>query len=154
MINISPSHNLTVDFCRGVLSNSIKHIETEQMVSYFTNDIFNFILLKKMFALWFGFQERLFLGVLLTHRTHVAHICVRNLSHHCFREWLAAVGAKPLSDPKLNYFNWTFRNKLQGHINRNSNLFNDVMHFKMSPVEWWPFCLCHNLLMISQHWFR
>ena len=33
------------------------------------------------------------------------------------------VGAKPLSEPMLEYFNWTPRNKLQWNFNRNSDIF-------------------------------
>ena len=61
----------------------------------------------------------------LTHWDRVTHICVRNLNHHWFRQWLVAWPAPShYLDQWWNIVNWTLRNKLQWNLNRNSYIFN------------------------------
>ena len=40
-----------------------------------------------------------------------------------------------------NIVNWNLRNKRQWNCNRNSYIFIQEMHLKMSPTKWRPFCL-------------
>ena len=56
-------------------------------------------------------------------------------------------GAKPLSEPMLEYsVNWALRNKLQWHLNRNSNILFTKMCLKVSSAKWRPFCLGLHVL--------
>ena len=59
-------------------------------------------------------------------------------------------GAKPLSGPMLEYFNWTLRNKLQWNLNRNSLIFIKKMYLKMSSGNLRPFCLGLNVLTLLE----
>ena len=60
----------------------------------------------------------------LTHWGRVMHICIDNLSHHCFRWWLVAWSAPcHYLNQCWDIINWTLRNKLQWNFNRNSNIF-------------------------------
>ena len=44
-------------------------------------------------------------------------------------------GAKPLSEPMLEYFNWTLWNKFQWNFNRNSNIFIHENEFESVVCE-------------------
>ena len=59
-------------------------------------------------------------------------------------------GVKPLSEPMLEYCQWTPRNKLQWKPDRNPYIFKK-MHSTMSSRKWRPFCLSLNVLT---HWGR
>ena len=75
------------------------------------------------------------------------YLCVINLCHYWFRQWLVACSAP---SHYLNQwciiFIWTFRNKHQSNCIRNSKFSFMKMHLKMSSGEWRPFCLDLNVL--------
>ena len=62
------------------------------------------------------------------------------------------VGAKPLSEPMLEYSNWTLKNKLQRNLYRNSNIFIQENAFqnvvwKMAAILSRPQCVNVKLNM-------
>ena len=82
----------------------------------------------------------------LTHSGRVTHICVSKLEYHWFRLACCLYGAKPLPEPMLFYFNWTFTNKLQSTFDWNSNIFIRENPCEMSSAKCPPFCLGLYLL--------
>ena len=56
------------------------------------------------------------------------------------------VGAKPLSEPILEYCSLELRNKLQWNFDRNSNVFIQENALKTPSAKWHPFCLGLNAL--------
>ena len=67
----------------------------------------------------------------LTHWGRVTHICVVELGHHWFRQWLVACSAPShYLNQCWNIVNWTFRNKLQWIFYRNSNIFIQEIAFE------------------------
>ena len=59
----------------------------------------------------------------LSHLPPVPHICVSESDQHWFRQWLVACSAPSHYLNQCCYIvNWTFRNKLQWNLNRNTKL--------------------------------
>ena len=54
------------------------------------------------------------------------------------------VGAKPLSEPFLEYSRLTHRNNFQRNLNQNSNIFIQENTLKMTSSQWRPFCHGRN----------
>ena len=66
-----------------------------------------------------------------THWGRVMHICVVELGHHWFRQWLVTCSAPShYLNQCWNIVNWTFRNKLQWIFNRNTNIFVHEIAFE------------------------
>ena len=83
-----------------------------------------------------------------SHWGRVTHICVVELGHHWFRQWLVACSAPShYLNQCRNIVNCTFRNKLQWNFNQNSNIFIKKLHLKTSSAKWRLFCLCLNELI-------
>ena len=94
--------------------------------------------------------------LILTHWGRVTHICVGN---HWVRLWLVTWSAPShYLNQCWDIVNWTLRNKLQWTLNRNSNLFIQENHLKVSSAKWRPFCVGLNELKaywtICHHWVR
>ena len=56
-----------------------------------------------------------------------------------FMAW-SWTGANPLSEPKVNNFNWTSRNKIHYNFNPSSNIFTQEDVFKVLLAKW-SFCI-------------
>ena len=73
---------------------------------------------------------------LLTHWGRVTHICICNLGHHWFRQWIGACSAPSHCLNKCwNIVNWTRGNKLQWNLNRNLNIFIQESAFENVVCE-------------------
>ena len=83
----------------------------------------------------------------LTHWGRVTHICVVELGHHWFRQWLVVCSA-PKNYPNQCWIivNWTLENKLQWNLNRylwifiQENSFENVV-WKMAAIFCRPQCV-------------
>ena len=85
----------------------------------------------------------------LTHWDQVTHICVIELGHHWFRQWLVVcLAPSHYLDQCWKIFNWTFRNKLQWNFNRNSNIFIQEVAFENVVCKIASICLSLNELML------
>ena len=67
------------------------------------------------------------------------------------------VGAKPLSEPMLEYFNWTLRNKFEWNLNRNSHIFIQENAFEnvvsnMVTILPRPRCVKSNIYLVVPNW--
>ena len=100
----------------------------------------------------------------------MTHICVSKL--HIIGSGNGLVGDKPLSEPLLEYFNFTLRNKLQWNVNRNSYIYffsrkhirdcrlRYVGHFvsaSMCTSSVWKYdreWVCGNYITHNVHWYR
>ena len=60
------------------------------------------------------------------------------------------VGAKPLSEPMLGYFNWTLTNKFSKIVMEIHTFLFKQMRLKLSSGKWWPFCLGLNVLILHK----
>ena len=61
----------------------------------------------------------------------MTHICVVELDHHWFRQWLVTCSAPShYLNQCWNIVNWTFSNKLQWNFNQNSTIFIQDIVFK------------------------
>ena len=73
-------------------------------------------------------------GVCLTHWGRVTHICVVELGHHWFRQWLVACSAPSHYLNQcwnvVDIVNCTFTNKLQWFFYRDSNIFIQEIVFE------------------------
>ena len=80
----------------------------------------------------------------LSHWGLVTHICVVELGHHWFRQWLVACSVPShYLNQCWNIVNWTVRNKLHWNFNRNSNIFIQEIAFenvvcKMASILYRP----------------
>ena len=86
--------------------------------------------------------------LILTHWGRVTHICISNLDHHCFRQWLVAWPAPShYLNQCWNTVNWTPRNKLQWNIHLDSYIFIQENLFENIICEKASFCLSINVLV-------
>ena len=69
------------------------------------------------------------------------HICISEVGHHWFRQWLVACSAPShcLNQCWL-IINWALRNKLHWNSNKIRTFSFMKMRLKMSSVKWRPFC--------------
>ena len=83
----------------------------------------------------------------LSHWGRVTHICVVELGHHWFRQWLVACSAlSHYLNQCWNIVNWTFRNKLQWN-------FNHVV-CKMASILSRPQWVNHRMCFVCLKWFE
>ena len=75
----------------------------------------------------------------------LTHICVGKLTIIGSDNDLSPVHRQAII---WNIINWRLGNKLQWNFIRNSNIFIQGMHIKMSSVKWRPFCLGLNVLNV------
>ena len=57
-------------------------------------------------------------------------------------------GAKPLSEPMLDYFQWTLANIFQWNYNQNKILLIQENAFENVIAKWQPFCLSLKKIMV------
>ena len=97
----------------------------------------------------------------LIHWGRVTDICVSKLTIISLNNGLSPARAKPLSEPKLKYFNWTLGNKLQWNLNWNSYIFIQEIIFenvvwKMTAILSRPQCvkplISGNFLRVDNFW--
>ena len=93
-------------------------------------------------SLWYPYNT-------LTHWGRETHICVSKLAS-IVSDWLVTWPAPShYLNQCWNIVNGTLRNKLQWNPKRNSYIFIQEMHLKMSSGKWRPFCPGLNVLT---HW--
>ena len=111
-----------------------------------SHDVFIFWALVIICATWTRVLHRSFTNVIppllqLTYLPSVPHICVSDLVHHCFRQWLVFCLA---SSHYLNqcWFiaNRTLRNKFQRHLIKIQNSSFTKTYLEMSSAKWRPCC--------------
>ena len=85
----------------------------------------------------------------LTHWGRVTHICISKLAIIGSDNGLSPECAKPLSEPVLEYVNWTLGNKLQWNFNWNSNSLIAENTFENVVCECCSFRLGLNVLTLK-----
>ena len=85
-------------------------------------------------------------AIILTHWRRVTHICVNKLTIIGSDNGLSPGRRQAIIWTNAGIVNWTLGNKLQWNLNRNLNIFMQLMQLKVSSGKWRPSCLGLNVL--------